>query len=281
MEFRIAAVVVLYNPSEEVVKCIGSYVSQVERVYVVDNSTQHNTPLIDTLKRYLSVVYIKNDANMGIAYALNIGAKSALIAGFDYLLTMDQDTPLQMDYVKNLLRGLDAADSETIGILSPRYVSNKSANGPETEEIQFTMTSGNILNLKAYKRAGPFLDELFIDQVDHEYCLRLRMNGFKIIQLNKLSISHRPGHIVGVRLFGEEWTFSSHSPARLYYIFRNGLFVAKRYGAMFPEYRVHLYKQLFKEICKIPFESEKLLRIRMIVRAVSAFRSGSVGSIVN
>ena len=52
------------------------------------------------------------------------------------------------------------------------------------------MTSGSFLNLKVYKEAGPFVDKLFIDYVDFEYCLRLKKKGFKIYKLNNTYMQH-------------------------------------------------------------------------------------------
>jgi len=52
------------------------------------------------------------------------------------------------------------------------------------------MTSGNLLNLHAVKQIGGFSEDLFIDRVDQEYCLRLRMNNFRVIQVNFVVFDH-------------------------------------------------------------------------------------------
>ena len=36
------------------------------------------------------------------------------------------------------------------------------------------MTSGNLLNLKIAEKIGDFEEKLFIDEVDHDYCYRIR-----------------------------------------------------------------------------------------------------------
>jgi GT2 family glycosyltransferase len=45
------------------------------------------------------------------------------------------------------------------------------------------MSSGNLLNLAAFKQVGAYNESFFIDYVDHEYCLRLKKKRFSILTL--------------------------------------------------------------------------------------------------
>lgn len=38
------------------------------------------------------------------------------------------------------------------------------------------------------------MNDLFIDSVNHEYCLRLQKNGYKVIQLNTAIFEHNLGN---------------------------------------------------------------------------------------
>jgi len=273
----VAGTVVLFNPGEEVFETISTYIRQVARLFVIDNSTQSNPSILQRLQQIENIVYVSNGGNKGIANALNRGCAEALRGGYKYLLTMDQDTALPSNFVRDLMRGFVENASEMIGIIAPRYTSSNSAE--KYEKVPLTMTSGNILNLSAYLKIGPFLNELFIDHVDHEFCLRLRQNGYAIVQANEVMIIHRPGHLVSFRFFGKKVAFSSHSPIRLYYFARNGFYVGSQYQKSFPEFSALFRNLLLKEIFKIPFESDKFLRLKMIIKGYRDYRSEKLGAI--
>lgn len=262
---KVAAVVILFNPQPVVVDNILTYVDQVDRIYVIDNSIVDDTSIVHRLQGHQSVRYSSNHSNLGIAKALNMGAISAIKDGFDWLLTMDQDTSLPRDYVNTLLLQNDS-NMDGIGILAPLYHGLKNDNGNNTQNVLWTMTSGNLLNLSAYLSVGPFLDELFIDHVDHEFCLRLAKNGWKILQVNTIRLAHRPGEVTRLRLFGFQVEFSTHSPQRLYYFVRNGFYVSKKYRRDFPGFRSAFRKLLIREFAKIPFQRNRLLRGQLVIR---------------
>ncbi|HTE29853.1 MAG TPA: glycosyltransferase family 2 protein [Chryseolinea sp.] len=274
---RVAGTVVLYNPPHSTYECISSYFDQVEKIYVVDNSVIPNEQLIDKLVQHDKIVYINNHGNLGIATALNIGARNAIINGFQFLLTMDQDTSLESTYVAKLMQSMMEAGPASVGIMSPRYTVDSELKKPLLEEVLVTMTSGNILNLTAFQHVGPFLEELFIDHVDHEYCLRLWSNGYKVIQANDIQIIHRPGNIVKLNAFGKEIIFSSHSPLRQYYFWRNGLYVARLYKKQYPAFNKMVRSLLMKEFLKVPFEDLKRLRIKMMMQGLLDYRRNKFG----
>jgi rhamnosyltransferase len=45
------------------------------------------------------------------------------------------------------------------------------------------MTSGCLTNLAIWDESGGFSDELFIDEVDHDYCLNVRRHGYRVVRL--------------------------------------------------------------------------------------------------
>ena len=277
LRHNIAGTVVLYNPSDHVFDNMLSYIDQVAKLYVVDNSTHYNDRLLQKLKAIEKIVYISQEGNKGIAVALNAGAMQAMDDGFEFLLTMDQDTSLSANYVIELMKPFIPHMPEKIGIIAPRYTERLSTHAKAVQDILFTMTSGNILNLNAYKKTGPFLNELFIDHVDHEYCLRLNSRGFRVVQVNDVEIIHRPGTLTS--MFKGMVSFSSHSPQRLYYFCRNGFYVSDLYRRDFPAFRHAFVNLLMKEIAKIPFEKSKLKRLRMIINGYVDHKKKKFGPI--
>ncbi len=191
-KLRIAGVVVIYNSDESIINNIASYIHQIEKLFIVDNSELPNYTLVNLLKKIPSVIYISNAKNEGIAKALNQGANAAIEQGFDYLLTMDDDTSVPDNMVNEMVSFVERHKGIPIGILAPQSVPE--LVNDNYKSVFITITSGNLVNLKAFLDCGPFLDELFIDWVDHEYCMRLKRKGYEIIELSYLHIQHRLGN---------------------------------------------------------------------------------------
>ena len=263
---RVAAVVVLYHPDERVALNIQSYQSDVEMLFIIDNSDSINNQLPQQLLTGDSVKYIRNGRNLGIAAALNLGASEAVALGFDYLLTMDQDSSFKEGQFQSLLSVLKKVKHENVGVLSPVHGPTEIDEAKKdllTVEVSFTMTSGNLLNLTAFRAAGEFDASLFIDHVDHEYCFRLATKGYKVLVTPRVQLNHELGFVKTGRLLWMTPKFVSHSPVRTYYMIRNGLIVAQRYRQQFGWFFRLNIKLIFRELCKIPFESNKWTRVKL------------------
>jgi len=281
---RIAALVILYNPDKNILDNINSYINQVEKIIIVDNSELSNEALLANAS-FKNFEYIFNNSNIGVAAALNIGAKMAIEQGFDYLLTMDQDSKADEAMVFKLLELMQS--SERIGIVSAEHYDKDIHNPIEPENlfvknVLFTITSGNLLRLNAYKIVGGFLDQLFIDHVDHEYCLRLNQNNYKVIKTNEVLVFHKLGNSNRRKFF--RWTFypSNHSPLRLYYRTRNRLFVDKLYRKAFPEYVRRDKRNFIRELFEIiVFEKKILAKISMIIKGYIDYKKNRFGKYLN
>lgn len=277
---KIAGVVVLYKPSDFIKNSIASYIDKLDILYVVDNSEISNTGLVNEIKCLKKIEYISNNRNIGIASALNIGAEKALENYCDFLLTMDQDSRFLPEMFDKMIEYIKNIDTRKIGLITPFHKTSK--NIPKktiaSEDVLTAMTSGSIINLEAFKNVGGFLDELFIDHVDHEYCLRLMQNGYKIIQLNNSVLLHELGEKKVFNLIFKKLLVLSHSPLRGYYIVRNGLYVSNLYKKQFPFF-YRLFRKIFiKEIIKtIFFEDQKIKRIGFLYEGYYDYKKGKLG----
>ena len=81
----IVGLVVLYNPDQNVIGNIQTYISQLSMLYVIDNSEVCNNKIFETIRVFDNSTYIFNGENLGIAKALNIGAEEAIKDGFKFL----------------------------------------------------------------------------------------------------------------------------------------------------------------------------------------------------
>lgn len=258
---RYAGVVVLYNPDNTVIHNINTYVNELEKLYVVDNSDIKNYTLIKQLKLINNIEYMNNHGNKGIAYGQNRAARKALKENFQWLLTMDQDSTATKTMLSILIEYIEKHNTVNIGIVSA-YQRNRLEKYPgivtEYQQVLETMSSGNMLNLAVYEKIGRFKEKLFIDMVDYEYCLRLNKNGFKIIVANKAVLEHNLGDIKVIN----NAVLYSHNPERLYYYVRNNLYVLNQYKDDFPSWIRNRKKFLFQLYIKtFLYETQKIKRL--------------------
>ena len=262
---RVTGAVILFNPSEEVVNNILSYLNQLDCLWLIDNSDDDNSRLFESIDS-ANIFYMPNYKNLGIAAALNLAAEKAIKENYEYLLTMDQDSLVSENYVCEMLKIFN--DDRRIGILSPFIIHPANPKKPkniETEEITVAMTSGSIIKLSVYKEAGKFLEFLFIDYVDHEYCLRVNSAGYKVVQLNSVFLYHKLGEIRARNFIFKKAFPSNHSPIRIYYRTRNRFYVYKKYKKKFPAYIKSERIVFLKELLKILFyEKNRIKKLKMI-----------------
>lgn len=276
---KIVGVTVLYDPNEEVIDNILTYLYQIEVLYVIDNSENVENEIIQRLKGFNRIKIIENSGNIGIAAALNKSAAHAIIDGYNLLLTMDQDSKVSQNLVTEMVKVLETDDR--IGLIAPFVIHRNNPKNPPKqviENISTAMTSGSILRLSVFNEIGKFEEKLFIDYIDHEYCLRMRSLGYKVVQLNSVSISHDLGRTETKNFFFIKVFPTNHSPVRWYYRTRNRFFVRKKFCNIFNDY-IKSDKLVFrKELVKILlFERDKIEKVKMIIRGYVDFKKNNFG----
>lgn len=228
---RILAVVVLYYPVKNTEDIIANFQSEVDDVLIVDNTRN----------------------NIGVAAALNQGLQHAIDKGYDWLLTMDQDSEFEAGALK-ILKEFAFNCNDNIAIVSPFHFVKKTPKRADAEEVPFTMTSGNLLRVSSAKTAGMFEEKLFIDSVDNEYCLRLRKHGFKVVRINNSILKHQLGTLKGA------FNTVTHPATRRYYITRNMLYVMWKY---FPRFFLFGSRELIKSFLLIVLvEDDKISKLK-------------------
>ena len=273
--------VVLFNSAVSVLGNIETYLRQVDVLYVVDNSTVRDETIIASLKQYTNVRYVGVGRNAGIAAALNIGARIAIEDGYGFLLTMDDDSRAAPDMVRRLRAFLSArGDRNDIGIVSPyHFYTNYSVNTVHAnDEVNTVITSGSLLNLRAFEKVGPFREELFIDYVDFEYCLRLQTHGYKIFRVGEALLFHTLGRLISHTILFKRVGATHHPAIRLYYRTRNRLYLYQTYLTRFPAFVLFDIVVFFNELIKIAlYEPDKREKMKMIINGFGDFLAGKFG----
>lgn len=116
---NIAAIIVTFNASEWIERCIESLLDQKDsalRIIVVDNFSTDNT--IEKLVRYGNkIIVIKAPRNVGFGQGNNVGFDKAIALDCEYCFLLNQDAWIEPDCLSKLV---DASqDNENAGILSP------------------------------------------------------------------------------------------------------------------------------------------------------------------
>ena len=277
---KLAGMVTLYNPSKDNISNINNYVDSIDKLYIFDNSDGiDNSNLLPNNNK---IIYITEKENMGIAYSMNVCAKRAIKEGYDYLLTMDQDSKMTSDIVNRMVDFLKKTKEDRIGLISP-YQDIDSAEklyDLEYEDQIEVMTSGNIIDLKVYEEIGGFKDWLFIDCVDTDYCMNLHRHGYKVLRLNKIVMKHNLGNLEVHHLFNKEYPCYNHNPIRRYYIVRNNLYINEIYHDLFPEYCDHLIRTQKGQVKRIlAFEKNKIKKLKMMYRGYKDFKKKVKGKL--
>ena len=172
-EIKIAGVVTLYNPTDEDIKNIDTYIEDIDRLYIIDNTEGKDNK--DRISKNKKIKYQFKNENVGVATALNQGAKMAIEEGYKYLLTMDQDTTFKEGALDKLKEVIKNTNMEKIALVTPWHHTRLLDKKPEEEfdDPHDVMTSGNIINLDIFQKLGGFKEWLFIDGIDIEFCLNI------------------------------------------------------------------------------------------------------------
>lgn len=260
---------------------IASYINCLDVLYVVDNSDRPEPEFIDALRKFPRVCYISLDGNYGIAKALNVSVALAIDHGYDWLLTMDQDSRFEENIIPKLFHSLNKYDKDSTGMICPRYTNKNryvEVYGKQYNEMLVSITSGSLINLGVFRKHGPFMEKLFIDHVDHEYCLRIRKYGYKIIQVNNAFIQHRLGDSKGFLVCRS----SNHAPFRRYFMTRNRFYVANMYKNDSPRFfRTEMLRFTGELIKILLFEKDKYKKFKNIVMGYIDYKKNKFDRDIN
>ena len=277
--------VVTFNPGEALIANVTALRPQVQEVIVVDNGSTNLGP-VQTLER-CGVKVFCNGENLGIAAALNVGLGYALERGYTWIATFDQDSQPPTEFVKRLLESHDAyPGKEHIAILSPVYCDEATGtvfqhgerNGEPFQEVVSTMTSGNLVKADALAKVGLFEEDLFIDYVDHEFCLRVRREGLGVLESRTAILSHNLGETEKYERFGLTFHATNHSALRRYYNARNRLVVYRRYFTSETRWVLRDMLGFLKEVGKVILvEKDKRKKLSAVSEGLWHALTGKMG----
>ena len=197
---KVAVIIVLYNPDTNDIDNVRR-IAQYNVGFVVDNSL---IPFMDG-ETIGNMSYICNKANIGIAEAQNVALREILKGDYEYVVFLDQDTRVAVDYPLQIAMEFSRIDNGRLAVLGPQVV-NAVTGGQyasaihkyEISENGFSLrkhiiSSGSCMSINALKDVGLMWGELFIDYVDFEWCWRAASKGYQCGVTSHLQISHHVG----------------------------------------------------------------------------------------
>jgi rhamnosyltransferase len=281
------ALVVTYNPGATIIANIDAVKPQVGYLVVIDNgSLEGASPSLATLEALPGCTVIRNNRNLGIAAALNLGVRYALDKEFEFVFTFDQDSKVSETFVSQMLDTyMRAPNRDRVALIAPRYVDQESGmpgklmrSGNNT--ILATMASGSMIPLHVIREVGDFDESLFMDYVDFDFCLRTRRQGMHILQSTAV-LFHSLGRTTYYRFLGLAFGATNHSAARRYYITRNRFRLMARYAADWSWTWREVRAVLFELVKIILVEDDKRAKLRAMITGSFDALTGKTGKTID
>lgn len=259
---KICAIIVSYNIGMRFRETFLSVLPQVDKVFIVDNgSSQETTSLLKRLQEINpeKTRVIFNEKNLGLAKGQNIGLEYALAGSFDWVLLLDHDSEAHPDMIDHMARAFNNhSERESIGLIAPylkelnvesepHYVvpnykilfkRRRFGENPVMDDVLCVIASGSLIRLDVVRKLGKFREDFFIDYVDSEFCMSLITHGWKILVVRDAILAHTLGEKQLHNLWGLKIIATNHSPERRYTIYRNRVYLWKKYLFGVPAYIV-------------------------------------------
>jgi GT2 family glycosyltransferase len=154
----IYSIVVTYNGSYWIRKCLNSLLSSTQRtaIVVVDNGSADDTLSI-LENEYPDIIVCKQAKNLGFGKANNVGIKIAVENKADYVFLLNQDAWVKEDCIASIL---NCTQKNNYGIIAP-FQLNYDGNGIEKYFNNYIL--GN--------ECGTYISDLYFNQVLEMYPL--------------------------------------------------------------------------------------------------------------
>jgi rhamnosyltransferase len=234
--------IVAYRPDmARLGRLVAALDEQVDKIVIFNNGgcSDH-----DLFSLFLSAQHavMGSGENVGIGDAMNELSRAAAKADVQFLLTFDQDSEPPQNFASGLL-GCSSSlleAGEQVAAVGPVLVDGRNNREifPVFQADRFwvrklgladashgaldasiLITSGMLINIKAWEAVGEFRGDFFIDHVDTEWCLRAIAKGFSLKVCTRTVMRHQLSDASPRRVFG--LLVLKYSPLRRYYAFRN------------------------------------------------------------
>lgn len=242
---RVAAVVLNWNNAPETEACLRSLETTKNcelSLLVVDNGSTDNS-VASIRVGCPAAELIEAGSNLGYAAGNNIGIRSALGTGVDYVLVINNDARVAADTLKRLVHAAELfPDAAFLGptvyyLDRPEEVQSRgmdldylwrsrSRTEPrgslwgEVEDVPCLSGAALLLRASVLDRIGLLDESLYMYREDVDWCLRARRNGYRILCVPDAKAWHR-----------NPLARKNELPRVTYYMTRNSLRLLSKHAA--------------------------------------------------
>jgi len=246
---RVAIVVLNWNGREVLEDCVRSIYALSYaplEVVVVDNGSMDGSAEM-VQNTFGDCILIQNEKNLGFAKGNNQGIEVALERGNDYVMTLNNDTLLDLESLSLLVQRAEsdpriAAVSPKIYFADPSdhlwfaggtfsywkgrngHVGYRQKDCPAWNvpgEAQFISGCALLASRHAWQQIGGFDESLFVYSEDVDWSLRARKAGFKLFYEPRAVV----WHLESFSTLRNEWQAN-----QMYYCTRNPMVVMWKQG---------------------------------------------------
>lgn len=281
------AVVVAYQPDAKILALLASMRGQFDRVVVCDNGMTASVTTRDVRAREADVTILDMGGNKGVAYALNRGVEFAVEQGCEFVCLFDQDSLVPPNFTADLLATYDhlSRSGHAVGLVCPIYRDvntdlysaqivlrpwsfSRAVNvRDEIVPVTLAVTSGSLLHVRVFEHVGRFVEDLFIDYVDHEFCLRLRRAGYEVFMDTTVVMRHSYGEKQERRVGPLRMYPTNHGVLRKYYVSRNRVYCVRRYGRELAGFVMFEVLAALNDVVRVAlFERQRRAKLSAILR---------------
>jgi rhamnosyltransferase len=260
---HVCGVVVTFCPPPSVAENLSLLLPQVGGLVVVDNgSVGTRLAWLRAAAQTMGFLLIENGTNLGIAAALNIGVRWARARGFSLVALFDQDSTVTQGFTTVMLAAFAAHPrQDKLAVVTPRQV-ERSTGGRRVHPLSedggplVTITSGSLMPMTVFEQCGWFQEDLVIDCVDHEYCLRARSLGYTIVECPQATLLVSVGALRIHRAFGMTLHARHYSARRRYYLTRNRMVMVQRFWRKQPVWCCRMLQDVVRDAIKVALVEE-------------------------
>lgn len=199
----IYALITLYNPDPNVCINIQLIATQVDKVYLCDNSTKNNVEMFMSID---NKEYLFFNKNLGLSCAFNqILINEEVFDNNDFILFFDQDSEISNGYIAQLIQIYEYLEKQNvnIGCLGPVYynTNSKQIEVPKKKEkiydnifiVRSIITSSMLCRYNKLKEVGFWNEKIFLDMSDWDLCWRIQRQSYLCCMTNSLVLNHTLG----------------------------------------------------------------------------------------
>ena len=276
-------VIPVFWPEGNIKARIERLSKQVSATIIIANDGQSIHEL--GLDKIENLIHIQPGKNIGLAAAINAGLSKANSLKAAWCILLDQDTTVDVDLIDKM-GGIyqKHRSKKRIGILAVNYRSVcKSrlaySNVEDGHSLETCITSGSIISTEMVNNIGVMKEELFIEGVDVEFCLRAKENGYIIVTSKQPYMTHSAGYPETKRFLWRKVEVTHHTPWRCYMQYKNMTSISAEYAFKKPVWVTKTWISLVKRMMLIlTFEKNKIAKLASIMRGIYAGYETSVKS---